>query len=130
MRTNISVSDNESTYPILCSLRVALWETLGYPSRAATLRWRRINSRRPRKCECGASGTVQVVSDYPVVGSCQPYWWRCAEHGDIPLTVPWSGGVPLIDQSPDQCSWSRSRSATGIIVECGCGTHVGLTKEG
>lgn len=93
--------------------------------RAATRRWKRINAEQPQVCECGQPGVVQQFMPYPVRGSVQPFWWRCEEHSSVPSSVPWSNGVPQWNQRPSQCSWHSSKIKTGLITECGCGTHVG-----
>lgn len=91
---------------------------------AATRRWRRHNARQPRVCLCGAAGTV-LRTDHDNVGAVPVEFWYCADHADVPLTVPWSGGVPLWKQTREQCSWRTSSIHAGIVIECGCGTHVG-----
>lgn len=63
------------------------------------------------------------------VGAVAPTFWRCDEHADVPLTVPWSGRRPLIGQTRENCSWSRSRIGDSRIEECGCGTHIGEVRQ-
>jgi hypothetical protein len=91
---------------------------------AATRRWRKHNARQPRVCLCGAPGTV-LRTDHGNIGAVPVEFWYCQEHADVPLTVPWSGGVPLWKQTREACSWRSSSIHTGIVSECGCGTHVG-----
>jgi hypothetical protein len=93
--------------------------------RAATLRWLRNNVKAPRRCPCGADGTVTVGMSDGWVGDTPPIFWRCDAHADIALTIPWSGGQPLINQLPSECSWKTSMISSGLVTDCGCGTHVG-----
>ena len=91
---------------------------------AATKRWRAINARRPRICPCGVPGVV-LLTDHSNLGDVPVKFWRCTEHADVPLTIPWSDGKPLWKQSRGDCSWWTSAIKTGIVSECGCGSHVG-----
>lgn len=100
---------------------------IGNENKAASLRWAAINAARPRVCPCGAPGTVVKYASGQV-GTVAPEFHLCAEHADVPLTVPWSGGRPLWHQSPDECGWTLSTIPTGLITECGCGTHVGRVR--
>lgn len=98
--------------------------------RAATLRWRAHNAAQPAVCRCGQPGTVRVTSpSVGFVGDVAPYWWRCDEHADLPINTRFRGGAPVVE-TRDQCSWSISGIKTGIVSECGCGTHVGEGRGG
>lgn len=128
---NLIVSTPPDTKPVLYGMRVWFWSNIVFNEhRAATLRWRRNNATKQRRCQCGKPADIRITDEGDVIGSCRPYWWVCNEHEDVPLTVPWSGGRPLTGQSPDECSWSTNQTTTRIITECGCGTHVGqLAKD-
>lgn len=97
--------------------------------RAATLRWRRNNAAMDPICHCGSPADIRVTDEFGFKGACPPYWWRCNQHKDVPLTVPWVNGRPLTGQKPEECSWNRSSTIDRIIKECGCGTHVGQANE-
>lgn len=95
-------------------------------TRAAERRWRQFNdAKRAEGCPCGRPGTVAVASPGPVVGRVRPTFWRCDDHAQAPLTVPWSDGQPEWHQPRSGCTWSSASIATDIITACGCGTHVG-----
>jgi hypothetical protein len=91
---------------------------------AATRRWQERNARQPRVCNCGAPGTVLRTHDGNL-GAVPVEYWYCAAHADVPLTVPWSAGVPLWRQNREECSWRTWNTVVGVITECGCSTHVG-----
>lgn len=118
--------DTPPRRPAFSGFRAEIWELLGNPERAATLRWRTNNAAKPRLCNCGAEGTVRVTDGLGgYVGSEPPAWWRCEDHASVALTVPWAGGQPLLAQSRDDCAWRTGSIATKVITDCGCGTHVG-----
>ena len=81
--------------PRLFGLRLWWAEVSGDERRAASLRWTRINAMRPRGCQCGAPGTVRVLSPFPVIGTVLPEFWRCEDHRSVPLTTGWINGKPV-----------------------------------
>lgn len=104
------------------------WHTLTMNDhKAASLRWAMNNATDPQECLCGKRGTVALEMD-GFRGDVAPIHWACDEHADVPLTVPWQNGRPLWKQSRDECSSWGSSTVTGIVHQCGCGEHVGMTS--
>jgi hypothetical protein len=105
-------------------------------ARAAERRWAARNAEMEAHpfCPCGREGVARIYSS-GVVGSVQPFWWRCKVHADVPLEASWHRGADgyfdtLHGCAREDCkSWTWS-NATGIISYCDCGTHVGEKVDG
>jgi len=60
------------------------------------------------------------------VGAVPPVWWRCDEHADDPMNAQYVDGHRA---TRDECrSWTSS-TKTGVVSDCGCGTHIGEVRR-